>query len=220
MDFIKRYLEGQEPVSENEKTIVQEAYSSSSMFIPELIAHNIHVIPRFPYLNTIQPVSQTGIVGASEIYIVSLLGAMIRSDPVVLNAIEKCVHAILRRSVPSEQLQFHYDCLMEEVTQYRMNGGKAVIPNTAPIISKSTKRGTHMKDLAKTYLAYLRIYETPHIEKDHMFTLPLERMEIGKFSLCTNYDYIFVYGAMQKLVDTYGICKKEFQHHIDACPDD
>lgn len=201
-----------------ERTQIIKAYMSAKIQIPKILSHDIHVIPRFPCLDSLVPISESGIVGPSEIYIAALLNAMIETDSIIINAIKRCIDTILSKSVTTSSFQFHYTCLLQTLSETIQSGGRntttyntSTIPNVRYKINE--KEITEYGSLANTYLEYMKYY-TP--EGSRIFSTNYNTMKFGIYSFQTNTDYIFIASCMNKIIQKYGIFKKEFMKIIDT----
>jgi hypothetical protein len=144
-------------------------YDTLMTYIPIITAHNIHSTVAFPSLPTVQPISTSGVVGPSEIYLAGLLNEFSRSRNIP-TYIQKAIDCILRLSVASEPLRFHYEGVLRSDATNTITGG-FIKPKRSRRSRKSRRNNTRFRntlrntwsqaqttyrELVDTYVSYLK----------------------------------------------------------------
>ncbi len=198
-DLLERFI--MNPLAsfnEQELNTIYKCYYSASIDLEKIKSHNIHSFPRFPCFRTITPISISGIVGPSELYINGLLSDFIRTRQLpafVKTAIHTCVASILSKSQPSAELEDHYGHLMAVPTMHM--GGF--------IKTKPHYTGPYTLRLGKTYLDYLY----SHTDGTRQYNI----LEVGKFTIRCASSYSSVYNKLKCIVENTGFLKSEFHEY-------
>ena len=199
-DIIDKFIRGDmEPTNEN-KNIIVNATQEVETWLPLLLNHDLTSKPEFPCLDTFQPISTTGRVGKSELYIAGLLSSFAMNIPVLLDAIEKCVRRIVNLSKVTPAFLEHYNLVLDHCRSIGgMSGGARHI-----VVDRVTR---DFKQLGRYYIAYI---EHCYGKYGKIFDRRFNEIILSKFHLVTSETYIFCVTALRSLVVNYGILREEF----------
>jgi hypothetical protein len=178
----------------DKRNTIFSLYHTASTAIPVILSHNIHSGVAFPSLPTVNPISYTGIVGPSEIYIAGLLYEFkIYHD--APRYVQTIIDSILRLSVASEELTLHY----EGVLRSENTSGGFIQSRTL------TTTNINYKALVYKYIAFLKSgTRYNQVTQDSMGIYGC-----GDVCVCSN--------NVKHIVAITGCCKEELRDYEEFC---
>jgi hypothetical protein len=202
-------------LTEIEKDMIVSLYYRAKHALSDMEGRDLNHIIRFPHLESVCPISSLLVIQPSDIYISTLLRALMHENVHMINGMKKCIHRILELSAPSEHRSFHYGVLLDHLATFRLSGGRVhSLPKNEIHLPKQTPKS--MYSLGLFYLEYLSIYLPELHSRPQQFPRTLNYYEIGHKKLTMEYDYMIVYECMEQLVKQYGIFKEEFHDLTEA----
>ncbi len=194
MELIQRFMNSinYDEFTNSENCKIYDIYNITLTEIPKLMSYDIHDMAAFPSLPTINPISSSGIVDTSDIYIAGLLYEFNYTRE-VQPYVAKCIEYILHLSTPSETLRSHYNSIL---SAHAHTGGF----DKQRYIKYNV---SDMHNLCKIYIQYL--YNVYNQGKRY------NEITQGKYSLNGCGDISVCYSNLKYIVQTLGIMKNEFR---------
>lgn len=199
-EIINQFIRNEMEPTDKNKTIIMNAKGEIESWLPLLLNHDLTDKPQYPCLDIFQPISTTGKVGKSELYIAGLLSSFAINDNILLNAIENCISRIVDLSVSTFAFREHYN-LVRNRCRYLcgMTGGAIYI--AVDRVSRDLKKLGHY------YISYIQFSNGKY---NKLFDNCFNQISVSKFNLVIDEDYVFCFTALRSLVVNYGILREEF----------
>ncbi len=172
-----------------EMDILRMIYDTCEANVPKLMSHDIHAKAAFPSLPTLRPISLSGIVGSSEIYIAGLLEEF-KKYATLAPYIAKCISYIIANSVGSDGFHLHYNGILS-----------TSIPHSGGLIRNNKDVRFGPKELGLVYISYL-------LSGDRYNEICRNEF---RFVGCT--DFVYCDKSLKKLSLKYGTLKKELANY-------